>query len=61
MVPHGGQMVLGGESHVEEALDTVGQAVALGAVEDVALDVGGYALLPADFGEEVGFCFDNFP
>jgi len=50
-------VVLGGDVDVEEALDAVGQAVALGAVEDVALDVGGYAFLPADVGEEVGFCF----
>lgn len=55
LIPHGRQVVLGREGHVEEALDAVGQAVALGAVEYVALDVGGYALLPADFGEEVGF------
>lgn len=55
LIPHGREVVLGGEGHVEEPLDAVGQTVALGAVENVALDVGGDAFLPADVGEEVGF------
>lgn len=54
LLAHVLEVLHGQEVDVQEALHAVGHARLLGAVQALALDGAGDALLPAHFGEGVG-------